>query len=105
MVGTLAGAGHAGPSLLAAGFVIATNLFLRPLVRGLNSRLLTAGDAETYYTVEIACKCAEEAHIRSLLLQALAQAGLGLRRLVGEYIPATSEVLWTAETVAATRTD
>jgi len=37
MVGTLAGAGHAGPSLLAAGFVIATNLFLRPLVRGLNN--------------------------------------------------------------------
>ena len=40
MVGTLAGAGYVGPSLLAAGFVIATNLFLRPLVRRMNGRLL-----------------------------------------------------------------
>src|ERR1700761_2107979 len=31
MVGTLAGAGHFAPSLLAAAFVIGTNLVLRPL--------------------------------------------------------------------------
>ena len=96
MVGTLAGAGQAGPSLLAAAFVVATNLFLRPLVRRLNDRLLTASDAETYYTVEIACKGAEEAHMRSLLLHALSQAGLGLRRLESEDIPDTSKVTVTS---------
>jgi len=105
MVGTLAGAGHAGPSLLAAGFVIATNLFLRPLVRGLNNRLMTTVDAEAYYTVEIACKGAEEAHMRSLLLHALSQAGLGLRRLDSEDIPDTSKVTVTAQAVAAKRND
>src|ERR1700748_2708752 len=59
MVGTLAGAGYLGPSLLAAAFVVGTNLFLRPLVRRMNRLSLTATDAETYYTVEIVCKAAE----------------------------------------------
>jgi len=90
MVGTLSGAGLAGPSLLAAGFVIVTNLFLRPLVRRLNNRLLTASDVEAHYTVEIACKGAEEAHMRSLLLHALSQAGLGLRRHSPSSISASS---------------
>src|SRR6201996_3707621 len=92
MVGTLAGAGLLGPSMLAAAFVIVTNLFLRPLVRRLNTRSLTATDVETYYTVEITCRGAEEAHMRSLLLQALTHAGLGLRRLDSEDIPDTSKV-------------
>jgi putative Mg2+ transporter-C (MgtC) family protein len=105
MVGTLAGAGLLGPSVLAAGFVIVTNLFLRPLVRRLNTRSLTATDAETYYTVEIACRGVEEAHMRSLLLQALTHAGLGLRRLDSEDIPDTSKVTVTAQAVAAKRND
>ena len=105
MVGTLAGAGHAGPSLLAALFVIGTNLVLRPLVRRINTRLLTATDAETYYTVEIVCRGAEEAHMRSLLLHALQQAGLGLRRLDSEDIADTSKVTVTAQAVGARRND
>lgn len=105
MVGTLAGAGHGGPSILAAVFVIGTNLFLRPLVRRMNFRLLTSTDSETYYTVEIACRGAEEAHMRSLLLHALSQAGLGLRRLDSEDIPDTSKVTVTAQAVAAKRND
>jgi putative Mg2+ transporter-C (MgtC) family protein len=105
MVGTLAGSGHGGPSVLAAGFVIATNLLLRPLVRRMNTRLLTTTDIETHYTVEIACRGAEEAHMRSLLLHALSQAGLGLRRLDSEDIPDTSKVTVTAQAVAAKRND
>lgn len=105
MVGTMVGAGHAGPAVLAAAMIIATNLLLRPLVRGLNSRLLTSGGAETHYTVEIACRGAEEARMRSLLLHALSQAGLGLRRLDSEDIPDTSRVTVTAQAVAAKRND
>jgi putative Mg2+ transporter-C (MgtC) family protein len=105
MVGTLAGAGLIGPSVLAAGFVIVTNLVLRPLVRRLNFRSLTATDVETCYTVEIACKAAEEARMRSLLLHALSQAGLGLRRLDSQDIADTSKVTVTAQAVAAKRND
>src|SRR5580658_2462174 len=43
MVGTFAGGGFWVPSLVAAGFVIATNLLLRPMVQRLNSRAMTAG--------------------------------------------------------------
>jgi len=105
MVGTIAGAGFAGPSLLAAAFVIGANLLLRPLVRVMNARLLTVSDAETQYTVEIICKGADEAQMRSVLLNALSHAGLGLRRLDSEDIADTSKVTVTAQAVAARRND
>ena len=105
MVGSLAGAGLLGPSVLAAAFVIATNLLLRPLVRRLNDRLMTSSNVETHYTVEIACRATEEAHMRSLLLRELSQAGLGLRRLESQDIPDTSKVTVTAQALAAKRND
>ena len=105
MVGTFAGAGFWWPSVLSAALVIATNLFLRPLVRRLNRRVPTSGDVETQYTVEITCKSAEEAHMRSLLLHALSQADLGLRRIDSEDIPETSKVAVTAQAVSAKRND
>ncbi len=105
MVGTLIGAGLYGTGVVAASFVVGTNLCLRPLVRLLNARTLTGGDAETHYSVEITCKGADEAHMRSLLLHALSQSGLGLRRLDSEDIPDTSKVTVTAQAVAARRND
>jgi putative Mg2+ transporter-C (MgtC) family protein len=105
MVGTFAGGGFWAPSLGAAGFVVVTNLLLRPLVRRLNDRVMISSDAETHYTVEITCKAVEEAHMRSLLLHALSQAGLGLRRLDSEDIADTSKVVVTAQAVAAKRND
>jgi putative Mg2+ transporter-C (MgtC) family protein len=105
MVGTFAGGGFWLPSLAAAGFVIMTNLLLRPLIRRLNMISLTSTDAETQYSVELTCKGAEEAHMRSLLLHALSQAGLGLRRIDSEDVPDTSKVTVTAQAVAAKRND
>jgi putative Mg2+ transporter-C (MgtC) family protein len=105
MVGTFAGGGFYVPSLAAASFVVATNLLLRPLVRQLNRRALISSDVETQYSVEVVCKSAEEAHTRSLLLHALSQAGLGLRRIESEDIPDTSKVKVVAQAVCATRND
>ena len=105
MVGTFAGGGFWIPSIAAAGLVIVTNLLLRPLVQHVNSRLLMLEDAEIQYTVEITCKGAEEAHMRTLLLQALSQAGLGLRRIDSEDVPDTSKVAVTAQAVATKRND
>jgi len=53
VVGTIAGAGHFAASLLAAAFVVGTNLLLRPLVRRINRLSVTTADAETFYTVQI----------------------------------------------------
>lgn len=105
MVGTFAGGGYWAPSIVAAGFVVATNLLLRPLVQRLNSRVLTSPAAETHYTVEITCKGAEEAHMRLLLLRELSQAGLGLRRIDSEDISDTSKVAVKAQAVSAKRID
>src|SRR5260221_1046861 len=105
MVGTLAGGGFWLPSALAGGFVVVTNLLLRPLVSRLNRRLTMAGDVEAHYTVEVTCRGSEEAHIRSLLLHGLSGAGLGLRRIDSEDIPDTSKVLVVAKAVSATRND
>ena len=105
MVGTFVGGGHLAPGVLAAAFVIGTNLLLRPLVRRVNRLSLTAPDAETYYGVEIVCRSTAEAHMRSLLLRELSQSGLGLRRIDSEDVPDTSKVVVRAQALAATRND
>jgi putative Mg2+ transporter-C (MgtC) family protein len=105
MVGTLAGGGFWLPSALAGGFVIVTNLCLRPLVSRLNRRLITSSDVETHYTVEVTCKGSEEAHVRSLLMHGLSSAGLGLRQIDSEDIPDTSKVTVIAKAMSATRND
>jgi putative Mg2+ transporter-C (MgtC) family protein len=74
-------------------------------VQRLNSRALSSTDAEAHYTVALTCKNTEEAHIRSLLLHALSQSGLGLRRINSEDISETSKVSVTAQAVAAKRND
>ena len=53
MVGTFAGAGFWAPSLVAAGFVVGTNLLLRPLVRLINTQTVSTSDAETHTTTNI----------------------------------------------------
>jgi putative Mg2+ transporter-C (MgtC) family protein len=100
MVGTLAGGGYLAESALAASLVLATNFLLRPLVRRLNRRTLTGTDTETYYTVEVTCRAAEEAHIRALLLHALSGGALGLRQINSEDIPGTPNVAVTANAVS-----
>jgi putative Mg2+ transporter-C (MgtC) family protein len=105
MVGTFCGGGFWLLGLGAAALVVATNLFLRPLLRRLNTRPLLDEEGETHYTVEITCRGTEEAHTRSLLLHALSEAGLGLRRLDSEDISDTSKVTVTAQAVAAKRND
>jgi putative Mg2+ transporter-C (MgtC) family protein len=105
MVGTFAGGGFWVPSLVAAGFVIGTNVALRPLVRRLNERLLQSDVGEFHYTVAITCKGAAEAHVRSLLLHGIAHAGLGLRRLDSADIPDSANVAVTAQAMSTKRDD
>jgi putative Mg2+ transporter-C (MgtC) family protein len=105
MVGTFAGAGFWAPSLVAMGFVVGTNLLLRPLVRLINTKTISSGDSEACYSVTLTCKSSEEAHLRSLLLHALSQGGLGLRRIDSSDIPDTASVVIKAQVLAAKRND
>jgi putative Mg2+ transporter-C (MgtC) family protein len=105
MVGTIAGAGYVATSVLAAAFVVGTNLLLRPLVRRINRLSIAAIDTETLYSVRIVVSATEEAHVRSLLLHQLSQAGLGLRRLDSEDIEGGGRVRVTAQAMMPTRGD
>jgi len=106
MVGTFAGAGHLVASLLAGGFVLGTNLFLRPIVRLVNRQPLGgAVEVETHYAIEVRCQGQEEAHVRAPLLQAAASAGVGLRRLTSENLPDSPQVTVSALLVSAGRKD
>jgi putative Mg2+ transporter-C (MgtC) family protein len=105
MVGTFAGAGFWAPSLVAACFVTGTNLLLRRLVRLINMQTISSPDAETCYSVTLTCKSSEEAHLRSLLLHALSQGSLGLRRIDSSDIPDTANVAISAQVLAAKRND
>jgi putative Mg2+ transporter-C (MgtC) family protein len=105
MVGTFAGGGHLVASLLAGGFVLGTNLFLRPIVRLVNRQPHGAVEVETHYAIELRCQGKEEAHIRALLLQEAASAGLGLRRLTSENLADSPQVKVSALLVSAGRKD
>ena len=105
MVGTFAGAGQLIASLIAAAFVLLTNFFLRPLVRLINRQPFGAAEIETHYSVELRCQGQQEAHMRALLLQAAASAGLGLRRLTSENLEDSPQVTVSAVLVSATRND
>jgi putative Mg2+ transporter-C (MgtC) family protein len=105
MVGTFAGGGFWAPSCVAAFLIIVTNLLLRRLVVRLHLPSMRPVDAETNYTIEITCKGAEEALTRSSLLNALTQAGLGLRQMNSVDIPETTKVTVIALACSAKRID
>ena len=105
MVGTFAGAGQLAATGIAAGFVVLTNLFLRPLVQLINRQPRGAAEIETHYSVEVRCQGDQEAHIRALLLQAASGSGLSLRRLTSENLEDSPQVTVSALLVSADRND
>ncbi len=106
MAGTFAGGGYYIMALGAAAFVVAINIAMKPLVLRLNRRMSSAAEeTEARYSISVTCRGTEEAHVRSLLLHELSQAGLGLRCIESEDLADTGKVCVTAETAAAPRKD
>ncbi len=107
MVGTFAGGGFYALSLGAAALVVLTNIAMRSaILRISRSQRATADhDAETQYTIAVTCRSTEEAHVRSLLLHALSQGGLGLRKIESEDLPESGKVCVTADTPPGSRKD
>ena len=106
MVGTFAGGGYYVLSLGAALLVVVTNIAMRSAILGINKRQrAVTDDAETQYTIAVTCRSTEEAHVRSLLLHALSQGGLGLRKIESEDLPESGKVCVTADTPPGSRKD
>ena len=93
------------PAAIAGGFVVGTNLLLRPIVQLINRQPIGAVEVETHYSVELRCHGPEEAHVRALLLRAAGGAGLGLRRLTSENLEDSPQVTVSALLVSASRND
>jgi putative Mg2+ transporter-C (MgtC) family protein len=77
-VGTLAGAGYPTEAAIAALFIVIVHLALRPVARHID-RLPVADELETIYRFRAVCHAADEAHIRGLVVQALATGEFHLR--------------------------
>jgi putative Mg2+ transporter-C (MgtC) family protein len=104
-VGVLAGASLPAYAAIATGFILFVNLLLRPIVIFINRQPFVAGEVEVGYLVAVTCRSPDEAHVRALLLQGLAGAGLALRRLDSNDIEGTGRVGVTALITAPHRVD
>jgi len=104
-VGVLSGAGAFLLAAVVAGLVILTNLALRPLAALVNRQPWLAPETDSAYAITILCRAPQEAHVRALLLQGLASAGLRLRGLDSHDLEEADKVEIAARVHADQRAD
>jgi putative Mg2+ transporter-C (MgtC) family protein len=82
-VGASAAAGEVVTATSTCALVIFVNLFLRRIVRSIDTRgaVVMAPERETEFSFRLAATAAAEAHLRALLLHGFKEAGLSLRAL------------------------
>jgi putative Mg2+ transporter-C (MgtC) family protein len=100
-VGVLAGAGYIPAAAIATVLVLVAHLALRPVARRVD-RLpaSTRTEAETAYSFRAVCGAADEARVRTLIVQTLARADFELRSVGSEnlnqcdgYVAVTADLL------------
>ena len=104
-VGVLSGAGAFLLAAVVAGLVILVNLALRPLAALVNRQPWLAPETDSAYAITILCRAPQEAHVRALLLQGLASAGLRLRGLDSHDLEEADKVEIAARVHADQRAD
>lgn len=80
-VGTLSGSGMAAEAATLAGFVLAGNTLLRPLVNWVNRRPITPDVTEARYSVHATCLPRDVSAVRDLLDEALDRASYPVREV------------------------
>ena len=80
-VGTLAGGDMPAEAATLAGFVLAGNTLLRPLVNWVNRRPITADVTEAKYMVHVACHPRDVSKVRDLLDVELDRASYPIREV------------------------
>lgn len=105
-IGVLCGLGFAREAAVGAGFVLLTNVFLRPVARKLerpDSQNLM--NIDTQYLFRIQCRSNEENHLRALLLHNVVTPKLTLRSLSSEDIDPSGKLEIRATLIGAGRQD
>ena len=97
-IGAICGLGNLVEALILAAVVLCTNIVLRPLAHRLYPVPATGGAAEqeVTYGFEMICRPEDEARMRALMLQGVAQSSLILTGLRSEDIEGTNKMKITA---------
>jgi putative Mg2+ transporter-C (MgtC) family protein len=76
--GTMAGLGHLGLAAMGAAGVLAANLVLRPVAFRINRTPVPKEEHEILYRLRCVCRTADEANIRTMLVQNVGRTPLVL---------------------------
>jgi putative Mg2+ transporter-C (MgtC) family protein len=86
-IGVLCGSGLAMHALVATGFILLTNLLLRPFLQKLHGPAdHNLAGVETQYLLRLECRNSDESHLRALLLHSVPTPKLAMRSLSSEDI-------------------
>lgn len=96
-IGAICALGALPYAAILAAAVLLANVALRPLAYKLHPMQQPMGDQEVTYAFELVCRVEDEAHIRALLLQALAHTPLSLASLRSEDIEGTPKLKVSAQ--------
>jgi putative Mg2+ transporter-C (MgtC) family protein len=91
-IGAICGLGHLVYAAFVGLAVLVANLALRPLAYRLYPSQQPGPEQEVTYVCDLVCRPEDEAHIRALLLQAIAQTPLTLTALKSEDIEGTGRM-------------
>jgi putative Mg2+ transporter-C (MgtC) family protein len=96
-IGAICGLGAILYAAVLGAAVLLANVALRPLAYRLHPIQQTGAEQEVTYAFELVCRVEDEAHIRVLLLQALARTPLSLISLRSEDIEGTPKLKVSAQ--------
>ncbi len=105
-IGTLAGSGRVVEGAVGAAAVLATNVVLRPIVQGIDSRMKTATNVETLYRVRVTCAEADEGVVRLVLMRHVnSQTGMVIQGLARQNCDQAGRTMVVAEVFSHQRDD
>ncbi|GHG46520.1 MgtC/SapB family protein [Streptomyces griseocarneus] len=104
-VGALAGTGLYVLAALGTVGVVGANTLLRPLARGLDRGSHGGAEVVTDYHFEVVCTEPEEAHVRTLVVQAVTRPGFRLRSVHSRDAETAGKVTVSAELTTERRDD
>lgn len=104
-IGAITGLGNPLHALILMVGLLGTNIVLRPLAYDLYPVQASGSEQEVTYGFEVICNPDGEAHIRALLLQAMARSALTLTALRSEDIEGTAKLKVTAQIKGLGRQD
>ncbi|MEV5242773.1 MgtC/SapB family protein [Streptomyces cinnamoneus] len=104
-VGALAGTGLYVIAALGTVGVVGANTLLRPLARGLDRGPHGGAEVTTDYYFEVVCTEPAEAHVRTLVVQAVTRPGFRLRSVDSRDAETAGKVVVSAELTTERRDD